>query len=82
MALRERGLSVPEDISVVGFDDIPESRFFHPPLTTVRIDFDRQGAFAMERLLEMIDPEINVRPTDPLVAELVLRGSSAAAPIG
>ena len=35
-ALREHGRRVPEDISVVGFDDIPESAYFAPPLTTVR----------------------------------------------
>ena len=42
-ALTERGLRVPEDVSVVGFDDVPEAGFFRPPLTTVRQDFDEVG---------------------------------------
>ena len=75
MALRERGVRVPEEISVVGFDDIPESKFFYPPLTTVRIDFDRQGRISMERLLTMIDPSVVLTELEPLVAELVLRES-------
>ena len=39
-ALHERGRRVPEEISVVGFDDVPEAAYFIPPLTTVRPDFD------------------------------------------
>lgn len=80
MALRERGVRVPQDISVVGFDDIPESRFFYPPLSTVRIDFDRQGRIAMERLLAMMDPDVLLTEVEPLVAELVLRESAAPPP--
>jgi LacI family transcriptional regulator len=46
---------VPEDVSVVGFDDIPEAGYFRPALTTVSVDFDGQGRAAIDRLLEMID---------------------------
>ncbi|GMA84845.1 LacI family transcriptional regulator [Angustibacter aerolatus] len=42
-ALAEHGRSVPGDVSIVGYDDVPESEFFSPPLTTVRQDFDRLG---------------------------------------
>ena len=42
-ALSEGGRRVPEDVSVVGFDDIPESAYFLPPLTTVRQDFGELG---------------------------------------
>ena len=39
-AMYERGRRVPDDVSVVGFDDVPEAAYFIPPLTTVRPDFD------------------------------------------
>ena len=42
-ALHEAGREVPGDVSVVGFDDIPEARYLTPPLTTVRQDFDEVG---------------------------------------
>lgn len=54
-ALRERGLRVPEDVSVVGFDDIPESAYFEPPLTTVRQDFAMLGRQSVEYLISLID---------------------------
>jgi DNA-binding LacI/PurR family transcriptional regulator len=49
-ALHEAGRSVPRDFSVVGFDDIPESGFFIPPLTTVRQDFTAVGRLAIDTL--------------------------------
>ncbi|MEU6719286.1 LacI family DNA-binding transcriptional regulator [Nonomuraea sp. NPDC046802] len=54
-ALSEAGVRVPGQISVVGFDDIPESEFFSPPLTTVRQDFDVVGRYCIEVLLRQID---------------------------
>ena len=53
-ALREVGLRVPEDVSVVGFDDIPASARHHPPLTTMRLPFREGGAKAAEMLLRHI----------------------------
>ncbi len=53
-ALREHGRRVPDDVSIVGFDDLPEAEFFAPPLTTVRQDFAELGRRAMvlvERVL-------------------------------
>ena len=44
LAARERGLRIPDDVSVVGFDDLPFARVFDPPLTTIRIDPERLGA--------------------------------------
>jgi LacI family transcriptional regulator len=78
-ALESRDVSIPRDMSVVGFDDIPESRFFRPPLTTVRFDFAEQGRIAVDRLLARIDG------TTPTVTEigppaLVVRSSSGLAP--
>lgn len=54
-AFTEAGVKVPEQISIVGFDDIPESEFFSPPLTTVRQDFDVVGRHSIEVLLRQID---------------------------
>jgi DNA-binding LacI/PurR family transcriptional regulator len=54
-ALAEQGMRVPGDVSVVGFDDIPESAYFLPPLTTVRQDFGELGRRALAMLVDMID---------------------------
>jgi DNA-binding LacI/PurR family transcriptional regulator len=51
LALADRGLRVPEDVSVTGVDDIPEAAYFSPPLTTLRIDFAAQGRAAVAELL-------------------------------
>jgi LacI family transcriptional regulator len=57
-ALRERGLRVPDDLSLVGFDDIPESAHFVPGLTTIRQDFSLVGKLAVEYLANLIaDPD-------------------------
>lgn len=53
-AFGRAGVVVPDDVSVVGFDDIPESAFFTPPLTTIRQDFDALGRQIMERLLVIL----------------------------
>jgi len=53
-ALAEQGLTVPGDVSVVGMDDIPEARFYSPPLTTVRLDFESEGRLAVKNLLTLI----------------------------
>ena len=78
-ALEERGVRVPEDMSVVGFDDIPEAQFLKPSLTTIGLDFDRQGRMAMDQLLSMIDPRITVLHKQPLAPDLVVRKSSGPA---
>lgn len=56
-ALREHGLRIPDDISVVGFDDIPESACFEPPLTTVRQDFATLGRQSMDYLFNLMHQE-------------------------
>jgi DNA-binding LacI/PurR family transcriptional regulator len=78
-ALKERSVRVPEDVSVVGFDDIPESQFFQPPLTTVRLDFEWQGRVAMDRLLRLIPGAVRGTPPAPLAPQLFPRASTAPA---
>ena len=75
--LHDRGIRVPEDMSVVGFDDLPTSRHVLPPLTTVRQDFHALGLKAMEVLQAAIEGrQIPQRTKIPV--ELVVRASSAA----
>jgi DNA-binding LacI/PurR family transcriptional regulator len=76
-ACREMGLSVPDDISVVGFDDIPEAAHFLPPLTTVRQNFAEVGRRAVSLLLSELHGAIQAGHDDSIPAELVLRESTA-----
>lgn len=78
LALQRGGVRVPEDISVVGFDDIPEAEYFLPPLTTVRQDFDRVGQLGVELLTGLLsgDPTA-ARQAPPLRPTLVVRESTA-----
>ncbi|WBB67759.1 LacI family DNA-binding transcriptional regulator [Micromonospora sp. WMMD812] len=79
-ALHQRGVRVPEDVSVVGFDDIPEAEYFTPPLTTVRQDFDEVGRRCVAALLDLLDgPAEGPRPS-PVEPTLVVRASSGGRP--
>lgn len=77
-ALRERGLRVPEDISVVGFDDIPEAGYLFPPLTTVRQDFDTLGELIMQKVLIAVEESAPLAEDTPLPTHFVLRQSTRA----
>lgn len=72
-ALMDHGLRVPEDVSVVGFDDIVTASYYNPPLTTVRQDTRRAGEQLVENLLELIDG--GVVSSTLIEPELVIRGS-------
>ena len=74
-ACREHGLDVPGDISIVGFDDIPESAHFAPPLTTVRQNFAEIGRRAVALLLGELRGETGMSH-DPVQPELVIREST------
>jgi DNA-binding LacI/PurR family transcriptional regulator len=75
-ALHEFGLRVPEDVSVVGFDNSYFSRFLIPPLTTVAFDFDLQSRLAFQFLFEQIENP-HVEPHQHvLLPELVVRQST------
>ncbi|GAA1398092.1 LacI family DNA-binding transcriptional regulator [Catellatospora coxensis] len=77
-ALHERGIRVPEDVSIVGFDDIPEAEYLSPPLTTVRQDFDEVGRRCLAALLDLLDAQdAPDAPPHPRVAPtLMVRASS------
>lgn len=78
-ALGEAGLSVPEDVALVGFDDLPPARQARPPLTTVRQEVEAAGMAAVSLLLERIqDPAAPARRVE-LPTQLVVRASSAVA---
>ncbi|MBN3856337.1 LacI family transcriptional regulator [Paraburkholderia sp. Ac-20340] len=79
-AVREAGLRVPDDISVVGFDDIPMSAQFHPALTTVRQPFQQMSSSAVNALLAQIAGNDAVAQRTTFPAELVVRHSTAPAP--
>lgn len=79
-AVRERGLTVPGDISVVGFDDAGPNAFYDPPLTSVQQPYEAMSSAVVQLLTAQITdteaatPELTFRP------ELVVRGSTAPAP--
>ncbi len=75
-ALKAAGLRVPEDIAVVGFDDIPAAADFSPPLTTVRHSGGQTGRVAAQMLFKLIEGESVDCPEVVLSAELVVRQSS------
>ena len=79
LAARERGLAIPGDVSVVGFDDLPFARVLAPPLTTVRIDGPALGAAAFATLAALIAGEPHDERTI-LPVDLVLRESTGPPP--
>ncbi len=74
--LVDRGLRVPEDISVVGYDDIPDSQHFLPPLTTVRQDFAELGALALRLIIDAIEGDEGTEH-EMIEPSLVVRESTA-----
>jgi LacI family transcriptional regulator len=75
-ALHQAGLSVPDDVSVVGYDDIPEAAYYTPPLTTVRQNYIALGNSGFEYLLQIMD-EPDKRIKQPLIEpKLIIRDST------
>ena len=79
-AARARGLRVPEDLSIVGFDDTPVAEFASPPLTTVRQPLREIGAVALRTALRLADGERVDSHHVELATELVVRSSTAPPP--
>jgi DNA-binding LacI/PurR family transcriptional regulator len=82
-ALLEAGLRVPQDVSVIGFDDIPVSAYVTPPLTTVRQPFDAVAREGLRLLVQAIEkPDAEPAPASDPPVELVVRASTAPPPTG
>lgn len=83
-ALRERGRSVPHDVSIVGFDDMPEAPYAFPPLTTIHQEFGQVGRTAVSELLsEMANPSERTGtqpPASSIPTQLVVRSSTGPPP--
>jgi len=77
-ALAETGVRIPQDVAVVGFDDIPLARYVTPALTTVRVPMAALGARALDGLAEAISTDSDRASTETLTAELVVRDSCRA----
>lgn len=77
-ALRSHDLRCPDDVSVVGFNDMPFAEDFHPPLTTVRVPTEVMGRRAAQLMLEAIDSNQVEKQTVMLPVSLVVRDSTAA----
>jgi DNA-binding LacI/PurR family transcriptional regulator len=69
-ALAEQGRSIPGDVSLVGFDDVPEAAYFHPPLTTIRQEFAEVGREALRLLLDQLSS--GTRSTESVLVEPAL----------
>jgi DNA-binding LacI/PurR family transcriptional regulator len=77
-AMNDAGLSVPEDVSVVGFDDIPEAEHYIPPLTTMSQDFSEVGRRYVADMLRRISGR-PPQPRPPIQPELIVRASTGPA---
>jgi DNA-binding LacI/PurR family transcriptional regulator len=79
-AARRLGLRVPEELGIVGFDDIPEAAYFYPPLTTVHQDARNLGAIAVERINTLIKAQQEGETLEPktlwLEPRMMVRESS------
>jgi DNA-binding LacI/PurR family transcriptional regulator len=76
-ALHQRGRRSPEDVSLVGFDDVPEAAYFIPPLTTIRPDFDAVATASLDLLLAQIRSGHRLGDRRVLTPTLISRDSVA-----
>ncbi len=80
-AFEERGFRVPEDISIVGFDDTPESEFFRPPLTTIKHDIARLGQLGVQKMLAHLGGLSSFSKPEIITPTLVSRLSCTRIPV-
>jgi DNA-binding LacI/PurR family transcriptional regulator len=79
-ALHEKGRAVPGEVSIVGFDDIPDASSFTPPLTTIHQDFAEVGRRCVDALLRQITSSAQPHGTTLVPTQLVVRASTAPPP--
>jgi DNA-binding LacI/PurR family transcriptional regulator len=79
-AFREAGRSVPQDISVVGFDDVPLAVFSNPALTTIRQPLQQMGQIAAKTLIDQIEKKAEFQSEIVIEPELIVRASTGPAP--
>jgi DNA-binding LacI/PurR family transcriptional regulator len=79
-AARRLGLNIPEDLGIVGFDDIPEAAYFYPSLTTIRQDARELGAMAVDRISALIQAQLEGESFEPDISwsepRLIVRKSA------
>jgi LacI family transcriptional regulator len=77
-AVRSHGLRIPDDISIIGFDDIPQAELVRPALTTIRQPLEKMGRVATQMLLDMLKyPELKTNRIE-LPTELIIRSSTSS----
>ena len=74
-ALKEEGIIVPEDVSVIGFDDIEASMYFNPPLTTMRIDMSQMAEIATKSIITSIEDEVRFSANYVIPVDIIERES-------
>jgi DNA-binding LacI/PurR family transcriptional regulator len=79
--MSERGRNIPADVSVVGFDDVPEAAYFIPPLTTIRPDFDAVARETLNLLLAQV-AEGEVGASQRTIAPTLVSRNSVGPPPG
>jgi DNA-binding LacI/PurR family transcriptional regulator len=79
-AFQEAGLRVPQDVSVIGFDDVPIAVFSNPALTTIRQPLEQMGRLAARTLIARIENRAEYQPEIVIEPELIVRASSGPAP--
>jgi len=79
-AMHEARREIPREVSIVGFDDIPEAPYFTPPLTTVRQDFNEIGTRSVRMLLGMMENGERLEPGSMVAPELIVRASTTISP--
>jgi len=77
--LHRHGIKVPDDVSVIGYDDLPTAAFTSPPLTTVRQPLEQRGALAVAKLDQMVRGENAT--SEILPVELIVRRSTGPVPV-
>lgn len=74
-ALKEYGYNVPEDVSIIGFDDIRMANYMDPPLTTIRVPIQSMGSICVHRLIDLLTNKSSVNMKIELSTELIIRNS-------